>query len=285
MAYGRNYYSDQQVFLAQQGSSVNEIKGVQSFDGSWSIPRNDMLAAGYEYVGQSIEGELLGEISVNRSIIQSSDPITGLLDSSISGYLIYGKNESFDKVFNFKTAYITSYESSCSVGEVASANFSMVAYGGAGKINNESNSYTDITPEVANANSISITTPFGSTNAIQSYSLNLSIDRTPVYKMGDMFVPSSFNLNTPIKVNTSFDFLVNDYETKNLFDSICSNSFVDNLSIELNTCSGTNIRSFTLDNSAVQDSSISAGIGSNMTATVSYETSYSEISDLGAIFS
>ena len=78
MAYGRNYYSDQQVFLAQQGSSVNEIKGVQSFDGSWSIPRNDILAAGYEYVGQSIEGELLGEISVSRSIIQSSDPITAV---------------------------------------------------------------------------------------------------------------------------------------------------------------------------------------------------------------
>lgn len=285
MAYGRNYYSDQQVFLAQQGSSANEIKGVQSFDGSWSIPRNDMLAAGYEYVGQSIEGELLGEISVNRSIIQSSDPITELLDSSISGYLIYGKNESFDKVFNFKTAYVTSYESSCSIGEVASANFSMTAYGGVGKINNESNSYTDTTPEVANANSISITTPFGSTNAIQSYTLNLSIDRTPVYKMGDMFVPSSFNLNTPIKVNTSFDFLVNNYETKNLFDSICSNDFVDDLSIQLNTCSGTNIRGFTLSDSAIVDSSISAGIGSNMIATVSYETSYSEISDLGAVFS
>jgi hypothetical protein len=69
MAYGRNYYSDHQVFIGEEGSTASEVKGVQSFDGSWSIPNSDMLAAGYEFVGSEIEGSLVGEISVNYIII------------------------------------------------------------------------------------------------------------------------------------------------------------------------------------------------------------------------
>ena len=285
MAYGRNHYSDHQVFIGEEGSAASEIKGVQSFDGSWSIPNSDMLAAGYEFVGSEIEGSLVGEISVNRLIVEQSDPITSLFNSSIDGYLIYGKNESFDKVFNFKKSYINGYDSSCSIGEIATADFSMSAYGGVGKIDSESRSYTNISATPAVANSIILTTPFGSTNGIQSYSLSLSIDRDPVYKMGDMFIPSQFNLSTPIKITTSFDMLVNDYESKNLFDAICSSDFVDNLSIQLGGCDGSTIRTFTLNNSKIKDSSVSASIGSSMTASISYESNYSEIQDLGAVFS
>ena len=285
MAYGRNHYSDHQVFIGEEGSAASEIKGVQSFDGSWSIPNSDMLAAGYEFVGSEIEGALVGEISVNRLIVEQSDPITSLFNSSIDGYLIYGKNESFDKVFNFKKSYINGYDSSCSIGEIATADFSMSAYGGVGKIDSESRSYTNISATPAVANSIILTTPFGSTNGIQSYSLSLSIDRDPVYKMGDMFIPSQFNLSTPIKITTSFDMLVNDYESKNLFDAICSSDFVDNLSIQLGGCDGSTIRTFTLNNSKIKDSSVSASIGSSMTASISYESNYSEIQDLGAVFS
>jgi hypothetical protein len=285
MAYGRNYYSDHQVFIGEEGSTASEIKGVQSFDGSWSIPNSDMLAAGYEFVGSEIEGSLVGEISVNRLIVEQNDPITLLFNSSIDGYLIYGKNESFNKVFNFKKSYINGYDSSCSIGEIATADFSMSAYGGIGKINSESRSYTNISATPAIANSIILTTPFGSTNGIQSYSLSLSIDRDPVYKMGDMFIPSQFNLSTPIKITTSFDMLVNDYESKNLFDAICSNDFIDDLSIELKTCENVTIQTFTLTGSRIKDSSVSASIGSNMTASISYESNYSEIEDLGAVFS
>lgn len=285
MAYGRNYYSDHQVFIGEEDSSAGEIKGVQSFDGSWSIPNSDMLAGGYEFIGSEIEGVLVGDVSVNRLIVQQVDPITSLFDSSINGYLIYGKDKSFNRVFNFKKSYINSYESSCVIGGFATANFSMNVYGGIGKINNESRSYTNINATPASANSIVLTTPFGSTNAIQSYSLNLSIERSPVYRMGDMFIPSKYTLTTPIKINTSFEMLVNDYESKNLLDAICSNDFIDNLSIGLKTCDGSTIRTFTLNNSKIQDSSVSASIGSSMTANISYESSYSEIQDLSAVFS
>ena len=50
MAYSRNTYEDQQVFI-----NGEELKGVQAFDGDWSVPNNNMLAAGYEFVGSEIE--------------------------------------------------------------------------------------------------------------------------------------------------------------------------------------------------------------------------------------
>ena len=177
MSYGRNFYNDQQVFIGAQGSSVSELKGVQSFDGSWSLPYEQMVAAGYEYVGSEINGALVGEVGVSRMIVQESDPVTGLLDSSLSGYLIYGKNESYNKTFNFSQGYINSYESSCSVGEVASADFDLTVYGNIGKLNAETRSYAAIIPEVAIAANIVLTTPFGSTNAIESYSFSLGLDR------------------------------------------------------------------------------------------------------------
>jgi hypothetical protein len=53
----------------------------------------------------------------------------------------------------------------------------------------------------------------------------------------------------------------------------------------LKTCENVTIQTFTLADSKIKDSSVSASIGSNMTASISYESNYSEIEDLGAVFS
>ena len=63
------------------------------------------------------------------------------------------------KTFNFSQGYINSYESSCSIGDVASADFNLTVYGNIGKLNSESRTYTPITPQVANASNIVLTTP------------------------------------------------------------------------------------------------------------------------------
>jgi hypothetical protein len=249
---------------------------VQSFDGSWSVPYEQMMAAGYDYIGNEVGGELVGEVSVARSIVQSGDPITGLINSPVSGYLIYGKNESYDKVFNFRRGYITSYDSACSLGEVASCDFGLTAYGGIGKINSETRSYTEITPDVATADNITLTTDFGSTNAIQSYALNIAFDRSPVNKIGEVFEPTDFTTNLPVVANISFEVLVNDYEVQNVRDVICGD-FTSNLVIALNKCGGTNIRTFTLSNASLIDSSIQAGIGSDMTLSISYDAYYNSV--------
>lgn len=266
--------------MGRLGGTVEEIKGVQSFDGSWSIPYEQMMAAGYDYVGNEVGGELVGEVSVTRSIVESGDPITGFISPAVSGYLIYGKNESYDKVFNFNRGYITSYDSECSLGEVASCDFGLTAYGGIGKISTETRSYTEITPDVATADNISLTTDFGSTNAIQSYSLSLAFDRSPVNKIGESFAPTDFTTNLPVVASVGFEVLVNDYEIQNVREVICGD-FTSDLIIALNKCGGVNIRTFTLSDANLIDSSIQAGIGNDMTLSVSYEAYYNSVT--GAI--
>ena len=285
MAYGRNYYPDQQVFIGELGGSVAELKGVQSFDGGWSIPYDQMMAAGYDFVGTEVGGELVGEVSVSRSIISSEDPITGLLNTPVSGYLIYGTNESYDKVFNFKRGYITSYESSYSIGDVANADFGLTVYGDIGKTSSESRSYTEIDAEAAIAGNISLTTDFGSTNAIQSYSLNIDFSRNPVQKIGEMLAPTEFVTDLPIVASVDFEAIVNDFEAENIRNVICS-GFSSDLTIDLNTCSGTDIRTFKVCNAKLIDSSITAGIGDDMSVSLSYEGYYNSVTGaVDAVFS
>ena len=280
MAQGRNFYDDQLVFIGDPNAlPLNELHGVQSFEGSWSIPRSPMMAAGYGYVGTVIEGALEGEVS-------SEDPMTGLFGTSLSGYLVYGTEQSFNKSFNFSQGYVTSYESSCSIGEVATCDFSLTAYGSAGKNSYiPSNTYTDITPSVATSNSIVLTTPFGATNCVQSYSFSLGLDRSPTYKMGDKFKPSAFETQIPMAGSLDFEVTVDDYEVKEMMDAVCSTSFIDNLSIALNEkCGGSLIRKFTLNNAELINSSISAGIGNNLTVTLGYTANYNSINALTGIF-
>lgn len=276
MAYKRNTYKDQSVYI-----NGAELKGVQSFDGSWSIPSTKMTAAGYEYVGQTIEGELVGEVSISRKIITNTDPIPNLLGTSINGYLRYGPDQAGNLAFNFKNGYINSFSSSCSIGEVADANFSILAYGGVGKISSPTSStYTNINPTTALAQSIVLTTPFGSTNAIQSYSFDLPLNIKPLYKMGDLFSPSSFAIETPIISKLNFDIFVNEYEIKNLLEAICSNDFIDDLSIELKTCTGDSIRSFSFAGAKLIQSNISSSIGDNLSVSLGYEVGYSDINQV-----
>ncbi len=276
MAFQRNFYQDQQVFL-----NGVELKGVQSFNGNWSIPNDEMYAAGYEGVGSEINGNLQGSVSVSRNIITGQDPITGMMSDTVSGYLLYGPSNSKNKSFNFNTAFITSYSSSCSIGEIATSDFSIISYGdiGSGQANNTS--YDEIEPVVATANSMTLNTSFGSTNAIQSYDLSFSIDIDPIYKIGDMFSPSQFNIITPITVSTDFEIYANDYEVKNIMESVCSNEFIENLSFSLNEkCSENKILSFTLDDAKLVSSSISAGIGENLSITLSFENQFNSITGL-----
>ena len=276
MAYTRNAYQDQQVFL-----NGTEIKGVQSFNGSWSVPNNNMIAAGYESVGSEIEGELVGEVSVSRNIVTGEDPITGMMNGMVSGYLLYGPHQTKNKSFNFNNGYITSYSSSCSIGEIATSDFSLTAYGNIGTGDISNTNYGEINPVIATANDMTLNTPFGSTNAIQSYSLDFSLETRPIYRIGDMFVPSKYEVGTPITVSTSFDIVANEYEIKNLLDAVCSDEFVENISFSLNEkCSENVIQSFTLDNAKLISSSISATIGDNLSISLEFENQFSDVTGL-----
>lgn len=277
MAY-RNFYGDQFVFIEN-----SELKGVQSFDGGWSIPKSNMMAAGYEYAGDEIEGVLEGDVTVSRFIVESNDPITGHLGSEIHGELVYGPNQSIDKSFYFDKGFINSYSSTCSVGSVATCDFGLTAYGSIGSTsssNSEKSSatYNSITPKVATSNSMTLNTSFGSTNSIQSYNFNISLDINPIYKMGKMFIPSKFEIVTPILISTSFEVVAQEYEIENMYHAICSDNFTEDLSFTLNeACGGPAIRSFTLNDAQLVGSSVSATIGDNLSMSLDFENKFDDI--------
>ena len=276
MAYGRNFYNDQQVFLGAEGSSASELKGVQSFDGDWSLPYTPMVAAGYDFVGTALDGELVGNVSVERYIIKSDDPVTGLLDTSVSGYLIYGKNQSFDKTFNFTKGYVDSYSVSCSIGDVISNNFNLTAYGGIGQINSETSGYSPIVPETALASKMTLTTPFDSTEAVQSIDFELSTPKTPIYTIGSSGKPSKFVTEPPIEATLDFSLIVNEYEISDIFDYICTPG-INTLTLGINSCSES-LMTINLTSGQLESSSIAAGIGDNMNINLSYKAYYSSVS-------
>lgn len=277
MVYKRNIYDDQFVII-----NGSQLKGVQSFNGSWSLPKNNMTAAGFESVGSQVEGAIVGEVSVDRLIVNNTDPIPPLLGSSINGELIYGPNQAADKSFYFDVGYINSYSSSCLIGEIATSNFGLTAYGNVGEKGPASSaSYVPYAANVASANSMTLSTSFGDTNAIQSYDLNLSLNVNPVYKIGSMFIPSKFEIATPIVIETSFEIFANEYEIKNIMDGICGTDFVENLAISLNEkCDGPPIQTFTLNNAELIDANINATIGSNLSISLQFQNLYSDISTL-----
>ena len=283
MAYGRNFYPDQRVFIGEAGVSTEELHGVQSFDGSWEVPYESLDVMGHGFVGNTLNGFLVGNVAVSRFIVNSSDPITGLLDTSLSGYLVYGPHQSNAEFFNFKSAYVDSYECSCAIGDVVSNDITMTAYGEIGKINSETPPSSSITATPAIASNISLTTPFGSTNCIQSYSLNINLPRVASEYVGEYY-SSQFLTEVPIVVSLDFDMVVKDYEVKNLYDFICERS-TSELRIDLETCDGSGIRSFHIESGELMGSAVSADIGDNMTVSVNYEAFYNSVSGVQQIFS
>jgi hypothetical protein len=103
--------------------------------------------------------------------------------------------------------------------------------------------------------------------------------------MGGKFLPSSFETTLPIVGSLDFEVVVDDYEVKEVMDSICNNDFVDNLAITLNEkCGGALIRKFTLNNAELAGSTITAGIGDNLSVSLQYTANYNSIDALTGVF-
>ena len=282
--YGRNIYSDQDVYLGKLGeASMPKLLGVQSFDGDWALPVETISAAGHGPVAEVINGSLEGNVSISRYVTRASDPITGLLTVPLSGKLTYDKeDEVFTKAFSFSRAYIDSFSSDCSVGDIATADVGITVYGGISNATGETSTPVEAV-EIARAGDISLNVNGYETNAVQSYAFGVTIGRTPVDTLGNNFKPTDFIVNYPIEATVDFDIIVNDYESSGVYEQICSPIRQD-LSINLNTCSGTNIRKFSLSNARLISYNTNAGIGDNMGASLSYIKYLKTTGELAALF-
>lgn len=291
MAITRNAYFDQKVYIGVTGSTPTELHGVQGFDGSWEVPLTPIKAAGFGVISVEAEGEMQGSVNVSRLITHAAefDPLInynyggggGLLDQPVTGFLSYGTHESFDKAFYFNQGRITSFSSSCSVGSIATSDFSVQIYGDIG-----SGSYvgTDAAPStlIAKPGDITVSVADSTTNALQSYNLNINLDWQPLYGIGSSMKPVGYRLNYPIEVSVNFDMIVDSYESRNFYNLLC-NPQINDLELTLNDC-GTPISKFKIDKAKLTSNNFSSAMGDNMTVDISYVSYLNTIDELKAIF-
>lgn len=228
--YGRITYADQKLIINQQ-----EISGVIDFDGDFDIPYEsiDLLD---EVFAAEIQGELSRNISFSRFLIQS-DSLRSLTGSAFcSGFVNY-KNYSF----GFQSGYLTNYNATCAVGDIATITTDFIVYGNIGggikhpilPSQNTDNIY------VANYGNIFVSAAQGQTNRITSFDYNISCERIPIFTLGS-FNPADVFLKKPLTIDLNLTIEIDDYESQNIQTLLCSPE-IQNITIDLKNCDNSQI--------------------------------------------
>lgn len=289
----RNFYFDQKAFLGASGSAATFIEGLQSFTTDWSSPLTDIKANGYGFITDAEEGFLEGSIGLEKFITSSQNIFAPLFNSTLSGALAYGEQQSYDEVYAFNNAYISSYSTSCEVNSLCSESATLSCFGGLMGVGSTG---TTTIPEndiyIAKAGDIvlSIVNPADASDrldlqdAVQSYDINIDIPRilAPTTMGSNFRQPvESIKVDYPIPVSVTIDILVSSYEAPQFVDLVC-NKRERNISVTLNDC-GTSIRSFNIGTAKLVSHSTAASVDNNMQMTLSYLRNVTDITDLSSI--
>ena len=267
MSSERIVHDQQQVYIFGE-----RLRGVQSCSASWSAPEAYVNSIGVTggTVGSVVEEALRADFEVERLMITPHDPMIDFFDRiDLSGEIHYG---SAGNNFAFNGGYVTSYSCACAIGEIPSLNFAIAAYGdsGGGAPSLGRGVEKDHTIIVARPGSISLDVDGFDSNAIQSFEISLSVNKTPMSIIGDL-KPVHFVTNFPIEVDCQFTLNVQDYQSSRLFDFIC-NPKSQNLNFNFSECAGgQTIRSFFMPSAKLVDYNQSAQIGSEFQATFTYK--------------
>lgn len=246
--YGRIIYADQKLVINQQ-----EISGVTSFNGNFDIPYENIDLLGGKFAAE-IQGELSRNISFSRFLIQSDSLkyLTG--DAFCSGFVNY-KNYSF----GFQSGYLTNYNASCAVGDIATITTDFIIYGNIGggldhqilPSQNTDNIY------VANYGNIFVSANQGQTNRIISFDYSVSCERIPIFGLGS-FNPITVFLKKPLTIELNLNIEIDDYESPDIQNLLC-NPEIQNITIDLKNCDNSQIiESFYVPNARLISNSYNA---------------------------
>lgn len=292
---GPNAYFDQKVYIAASGSTLTKIDGVQGFDADWSLPITEVNANGYGFIEDVVEGTLEGSVSINKIITSQQNIFGPLFNSTLTGSLCYGSAGNFDRTFSFLNGYINSYSTSCAVNDLGTEEVNISCYGGlmgsgaTGVTQDDEN-----TVYIAKAGDIDLSIAavgdpsdrLDLQDAVQSYTVDVNIDRLIVEPgLGSNFRQpmSDILVQYPIKVETSVELLVSNYQSPKMLDLICDPD-KKNISIILKNCEqDITIRQFEITGSRLISHSSSSSVGNNMTVNlnfVRYVTGIAQLSEI-----
>jgi hypothetical protein len=208
------------------------LSGVISFDGSYNIETVPINVIGKGFCKQVVAQVPSASVSITRYLV-NNDPVFSLTGdrenytaSFTNGGLVYqGKN------FGFTNGYLSSFGISCGVGDIPQIQSSFQIFGDVGSSINPSGNGVSSAVFVPQVKNISVTCNNSSTNRVKDFNIDFACKKEAIYGLSasNAQYPIEVQNIFPIEVGGSFTLEVDDYQTKNIFDILSSeslNSFI-----------------------------------------------------------
>ncbi len=254
-----------------------QLPGVQSINGTFqnnATPLNFIGSAG-TLIQQYPNGPQVGNVSLNYLLISNDQFLQYTGAAGFNGYIIDALDNTA-KNYSFSSGYLTSYSSKGTLGEIPQVSVNINVYNKIGRLNptDGASISTDLAAIPTNIStlpllipgpgSISLNYSDFNTNAVQSYNINIGINRNPVYINGQSF-PYSVETSYPLEITADFTILLNDYVPKKLTD-YPFNQTVQNLNVGISDyATNTNIITYGFNNMVLIGESYNASIQQNTT--------------------
>ena len=240
------------------------LSGVTSIDGSYSINEQpiNILGKGHKY--PVIDGAMVGDFQVNKYYIGRDPMLDYIGDNPISGSINFN-----NKSFGFNSGYLTEYNLSASIGSIPKSTSTIKVFGniGSGINASGSNAHPDI--EIPNQGSITMNTTGFQNNRITNFRYNLSIGRSPVYKIGSPFAVQ-VDRQFPLIETASFSMDINDHEVTRLYEYLIKPKQQD-LTISIkNPINNNSIETITMEKARLINHSLSSDSNDVMTLDLNY---------------
>lgn len=258
-----------------------EIYGVQSLTSSYNVG-----AFPIEYLGMSQTSEYpnsaqMANVSINTLMIERDPFINYTGNTPINGYVVNDASIPGGDNFSFTSAYLTSYNARCAIGQIPEVSVEMLVVGNAGYISEGLSPTTDadfavissyasgINQSIASYGTIDVTLDELTTNRLQSFQISIVTPRNPVYELGSR-TPYLVDQLYPIEVSANFTIDANDYLAYRLNTYPCSTD-VRNLSFNFkNYQTDASIISYSFANMKFQGLKYSTDINSNVSVELNY---------------
>ena len=243
------------------------LSGVTSIDGSYTINEQPINILGKGHTYPVMEGAMVGNFQVNKYYIGRDPMLDYIGDSPISGSINFN-----NKSFGFNSGYLTEYNLSASIGSIPKSRSTIQVFGDIGSGINASGSNTHPNIEIPNQGSITMNTTGFRNNRITDFTYNLSIGRSPVYKIGSPFA-IQVDRQFPLIETAKFSMDVNDHEVTKLYEYLIKPKQQD-LTISIkNPINNNIIETITMEKARLINHTLSSESDNVMTLNISY-TSY-----------
>mgnify|MGYP007047343116 CR=1 FL=1 len=261
MAFKNAHFNyDQEFFL-----DGCQLSGVVSIDGGYSIDESPINIIGKGHTFPVRQGSLVGNFNISKYYIGEEKLLDYTGDQPISGSINYG-----DSSFGFLSGFLTEYSLSAGIGQIPTANASIVVYGDIGEGLKDQGNLAHPPIQIPNQGSILLDVHGFNTNRVSSFDYSIRINREPIYKVSEPF-PVQVHTDFPIyqELNVSID--IDNYEVPKI-SSYLESPIMKDVEISLsNPINDQLIESITIKNARLLSQSIQSSSNESLKLQLSYK--------------